>query len=94
MQNFYDILRHPVITEKTMSLQESNQYVFQVDPSSTKTQIKKAIESIFSVNVESVQTLNRLGKLKRFRGIAGHRKGTKRAIVRLKSGQKLDILPN
>ena len=73
-----DIILSPVISEKSYSLIEDNVYTFVVHPDSNKTQIKIAIEKIFKVKVDSVNTLNRQGK----------RKDTKRAIVTLAAGSK------
>ena len=83
-----DIILAPVISEKSYSLIEDNVYTFVVHPDSNKTQIKIAIEKIFSVKVDSVNTLNRNGKRKRTRSGYGQRKGTKRAIVTLAAGSK------
>ena len=83
-----DIILAPVISEKSYSLIEDNVYTFVVHPSSNKTQIKIAIEKIFSVKVDSVNTLNRNGKRKRTRSGYGQRKSTKRAIVTLAAGSK------
>ena len=81
-----DIILAPVISEKSYGLIEDNVYTFIVHPDSNKTQIKIAIEKIFSVKVDSVNTANRQGKRKRTRYGYGKRKNTKRAIVTLKSG--------
>ena len=81
-----DIILAPVISEKSYGLIEDNTYTFVVHPDSNKTQIKIAIEKIFSVKVDSVNTLNRQGKRKRTRSGYGQRKSSKRAIVTLKSG--------
>lgn len=94
MERMYDILRNPVVTEKSMVMVEANQYVFDVDPAASKTEVKKAVEKIFKVNVVSIRINNLKGKVKRFRGVLGKRHDKKRAIVRLKEGQKLDVLPN
>ena len=83
-----DIILAPVISEKSYGLIEDNVYTFVVHPSSNKTQIKIAIEKIFSVKVDSVNTLNRQGKRKRTRSGYGQRKSTKRAIVTLAEGSK------
>jgi large subunit ribosomal protein L23 len=83
-----DIILAPVISEKSYSLIEDNVYTFVVHPNSNKTQIKIAIEKIFSVKVDSVNTLNRNGKRKRTRSGYGQRKSTKRAIVTLAAGSK------
>lgn len=87
-----DIIIAPVISEKSYGLIEDNVYTFIVHPDSNKTQIKIAIEKIFSVKVESVNTANRQGKRKRTRYGYGKRKDTKRAIVTLAADSKpIDI---
>jgi large subunit ribosomal protein L23 len=83
-----DIILAPVISEKSYGLIEENTYTFVVHPDSNKTQIKIAIEKIFSVKVDSVNTLNRQGKRKRTRSGYGQRKSSKRAIVTLAPGSK------
>ena len=83
-----DIILSPVISEKSYGLIEDNVYTFVVHPDSNKTQIKIAIEKIFKVKVESVNTLNRNGKRKRTRTGYGKRKDTKRAIVTLSAESK------
>ncbi|MDT5075772.1 MAG: large subunit ribosomal protein [Mycobacterium sp.] len=83
-----DIILAPVISEKSYGLIEDNVYTFVVHPDSNKTQIKIAIEKIFSVKVDSVNTLNRQGKRKRTRSGYGQRKSSKRAIVTLAPGSK------
>ena len=83
-----DIILAPVISEKSYALLDDNVYTFVVHPNSNKTQIKIAIEKIFAVKVESVNTLNRQGKRKRTRSGYGTRKSTKRAIVTLAPGSK------
>ena len=81
-----DIILKPVVSEKSYSLIDEGKYTFLVDPRSSKTEIKLAIEKIFGVKVASVNTLNRQGKARRTRFGIGKRKDTKRAIVTLKSG--------
>ncbi len=83
-----DIILAPVISEKSYGLIEGNVYTFVVHPDSNKTQIKIAVEKIFAVKVDSVNTLNRNGKRKRTRTGYGQRKSTKRAIVTLAPGSK------
>ena len=83
-----DTILAPVISEKSYGLIEDNVYTFVVHPNSNKTQIKIAIEKIFSVKVDSVNTLNRRGKRKRTRAGYGTRNDTKRAIVTLAAGSK------
>ena len=85
-----DIIIAPVVSEKSYSLIDDGKYTFVVDPRANKTEIKLAIEKIFSVKVDSVNTLNRPGKTRRTRFGTGKRKDTKRAIVTLKSGS-IDI---
>ena len=85
-----DIIISPVVSEKSYSLIDDGKYTFEVDPRSNKTEIKLAIEKIFNVKVDSVNTLNRTGKTRRTRFGTGKRKDTKRAIVTLKSGS-IDI---
>ena len=85
-----DIILAPVVSEKSYSLIDDGKYTFEVDPRSNKTEIKLAIEKIFGVKVESVNTLNRPGKTRRTRFGIGKRKDTNRAIVTLKSGS-IDI---
>ncbi len=76
-----DIILAPVISEKSYGLLEERQYTFLVRPDANKTQIKIAVQEIFDVQVESVNTLNREGKRKRSRRGFGKRKDTKRAVV-------------
>jgi large subunit ribosomal protein L23 len=87
----YDIVRRPVITEKSTAASEHNKVIFQVAPDATKPQIKAAVEALFKVKVKAVNTLNRKGKNKRFRGIPGRTSGYKRAIVTLVEGQMIDV---
>ena len=81
-----DILLAPVVSEKSYALLDQGKYTFIVDPRSNKSEIKKAVESIFGVKVSSVHTLNRQGKARRTRFGMGKRKDTKRAIVPLREG--------
>jgi large subunit ribosomal protein L23 len=88
----YDIIRHPVLTEKsTMLLESANSYVFVVDKRANKKDIKEAVEKIFEVEVESVNTINVHGKIKFFRGIKGRRADFKKAIIKVKQGNKIDL---
>ena len=81
-----DILLSPVVSEKSYALLDQGKYTFLVDPRSNKSEIKRAVESIFGVKVDSVHTLNRPGKTRRTRFGTGKRKDTKRAIVTLREG--------
>jgi large subunit ribosomal protein L23 len=87
----YDIIRSPAITEKSTMASEQDKVVFNVARDATKPQIKAAIEALFDVKVTAVNTLNRKGKLKRFRGILGRQSDIKRAIVTLAAGQSIDV---
>ena len=87
----YDVIRRPVITEKSTAASEHNKVIFVVDGSATKPEIKAAVEALFKVKVTAVNTLNRKGKTKRFRGIVGRQSDQKRAIVTLAEGQMLDV---
>ena len=87
----YDIIRSPVITEKATMVSENNQVVFNVASTATKPEIKNAVEALFSVKVKAVNTLNRKGKVKRFRGIIGKQSDVKKAIVTLQEGSTIDV---
>jgi large subunit ribosomal protein L23 len=86
-----DVILAPVVSEKSYSLLDGNQYTFIVHPEANKTEIRKAVEEIWNVKVEKVNTLNRKGKVKRFRFQQGKRKDTKRAVVKLKAGDRIEI---
>ena len=86
-----DIIVRPVITEKAMKSAENNQVTFLVSLDATKPQIKKAIESVFGVEVKSVNTLRQAGKVKSFRGKPGVRSDVKKAIITLAKGQTIDV---
>lgn len=88
----YDIIRSPLITEKSTLGSEQGKITFRVDASASKQQIKGAIERVFGVDVVKVNVLNVKGKVKRFRGTIGKRAGFKKAIVTLKEGQAIDSL--
>ena len=86
-----NILRRPLVTEKSTRLREKNGYVFEVDPSASKGQIRFAIESRFKVNVLSVHTVKVLGKYRRKVGpVGGYQPNRKKAIVKVKSGQQIN----
>ena len=86
----HDVVIAPVVSEKSYGLIDEGQYTFLVDPRSNKSEIKNAVEAIFNVKVDSVNTMNRAGKRKRTRFGWGARKSTKRAIITLKEGS-IDI---
>lgn len=88
---YYDIIRSPVITEKSTMASENNQVVFNVASSADKPMIKAAVEALFEVKVKAVNTLVRKGKVKRFRGIKGRQSDVKKAIVTLEEGHSIDV---
>lgn len=81
-----DVLLAPVVSEKSYGLMDEGKYTFLVDARANKTEIKIAVESIFDVKVDSVNTINRQGKTRRTRFGTGKRKDTKRAIITLTDG--------
>jgi len=86
-----DILLAPVVSEKSYSLLDENKYTFLVAPGANKTEIKIAVETVFKVHVTGVNTLNRQGKKRRTRSGFGKRPDTKRAIVTVADGERIDI---
>ena len=86
-----DILLRPVISEKSYGLLDENKYTFIVRPDANKTQIKIAVQQVFNVRVLDVNTLNRRGKRKRSRFGIGKRKNTKRAVVSLAPGDRIEL---
>ncbi len=92
MKNPRDIIFEPIVSEKSYDLiEDENTYTFVVDWRANKTEIKQAVSSIFDVKVVSVNTMNRKGKVKRTGYTLGKRKNTKRALVKLADGDKIDI---
>lgn len=91
LEKIYDVIKSPVITEKATMASEHSQVVFNVAKHATKPEIKKAVEALFEVKVKAVNTLNRKGKVKRFRGIKGKQSDVKKAIVTLEDGQSIDV---
>jgi len=87
------ILRFPHVAEKATDLLEKNQYVFKVWPRANKAETKKAIESIFGVDVLGIRIINIPKKKRRLGKTEGFRKGYKKAIIRIKEGQKIEVLP-
>ena len=86
-----EIIRKPIISEKTKMISEYNQVTFQVAVDANKAEIKQAVEGLFDVSVLAVNTLRQKGKVKRFRGIVGKRNETKKAIVTLAEGDSIDV---
>ena len=87
----YDVIQSPIITEKATIASELNRITFKVHREATKPQIKAAVESLFNVKVEGVNTLVRKGKTKFFRGRRGTQSDVKKAIVRLAEGHSIDV---
>ncbi len=86
-----DVLLAPIISEKSYGLLDENKYTFLVHPDANKTQIKIAVEQVFNVSVLGVNTINRPGKRKRSRTGFGRRKDTKRAIVSVAAGDRIEL---
>lgn len=89
----WKVLKAPQITEKATDLTKENQYVFKVYPKTNKIEIKKAIEDLYGVNVVGVKIIKVPPKRRRLGKISGWRKGYKKAIVKIKKGQKIEVLP-
>ena len=89
--NLYDVIKKPIITESTMALLEEGKYVFVVAKEANKIEIAKAVSTIFNVKVESVNTVNVLGKVKRMGRNLGKRSDYKKAIVKLAAGETIEI---
>ena len=87
----YDVIKRPIITEKSSNLVENLQYTFEVDPKATKTEVKDAIEKIFKVKVVEIRTINVHRKAKRMQRFEGFKPAYKKAIVRLAAGQTIDV---
>lgn len=87
----YDIIRQPVVTEKSTMGSQHGQVTFKVPVDATKPNIKAAIEALFNVKVKGVNTLIQKGKTKRFKGVKAFRSDVKKAIITLEEGQNIDI---
>ena len=87
----YDVIRKPIITEKTTIASENGAVVFEVAIDSNKPSIKEAVESLFDVKVKAVNTTITKGKSKRFRGMLGKRRDVKKAYVTLEEGNTIDV---
>ena len=90
-ERMYQVIVSPVVTEKATRLNELSQVTFRVALDATKPEIKAAVEKLFSVKVEAVNTVVMKGKTKRFRGREGRRSDWKKAIVKLQAGQTIDL---
>jgi len=92
MSEIAQVLKRPIVTERSTRLRELNQYVFEVDPRANKYQIRDAVEGQYKVDVKAVRTIKRHGKFRRRSGpVGGYKSDTKRAIVSLKEGQKISL---
>ena len=92
MNNYRDIIKAPIVTEKSARLaQDANTITFSVDTKANKTQIKQAIEAIFNVKVESVNTINVHPRKKRVGRYSGYTNKVKKAIVKLKEGSSIEL---
>ncbi len=89
--NLYDVILHPLVTEKSTNLSEMNKVVFKINRSADKKSVKKNIEKIFKVNVIKINVINKKGRIKSVRGKRVKIKGYKKAIVTLKKGQNIDL---
>lgn len=90
-ERMYQVIVSPVVTEKATRLNEFSQVTFRVALDATKPEIKAAVEKLFGVTVEGVNTVVMKGKTKRFRGREGRRSDWKKAVVRLQAGQAIDL---
>ena len=88
---YLEIIKAPVITEKSANIAQEGKYAFKVDPKANKTEIKQAIEKIFNVKVVEISTINEKTKKKRVGRYSGLSNRSKKAIVRLAEGQTIDI---
>lgn len=87
----YDVIRYPIITEKSSIIGEHGKYIFEVSPNADKASVKKAVQELFSVKVTKVNILNQNGKTKRFKGTLGKQADKKKAIVTLAENQEIDL---
>ena len=87
----YDIIRKPLVTEKSTMASENGAVVFEVSIDSNKPQIKEAVEALFGVKVKAVNTSITKGKQKRFKGVLGRRRDIKKAFVTLEDGNTIDV---
>ncbi len=90
-ERLYEVIRHPVVTEKSTLGSEHNQVTFRVPLDASKPEIKAAVEGLFAVKVKAINTMRQKGKIKRFRGRIGKRADTKKAYVTLEEGHSIDV---
>ncbi len=91
-EQYYDVVRRPVVTEKSAGVQEAkNQDTFEVHKAANKIEVKKAVETLFSVKVEAVNIITMPAKRRRVFGRPGHTPAWKKAVVTLKDGDSIDV---
>jgi len=93
LENVYKTLIAPHITEKATALAKDNKYIFKVFKKANKNEIKKAVENLYKVNVLDVKIINIPRKRRRLKGRLGWKKGYKKAIVKIKEGEKIEVIP-
>ena len=91
-ERIYTVIRAPRISEKSARMAENSKYVFDVDTTATKAEIKTAVEALFNVTVNAVNVINIAGKRKVFKGRSGRRNGLRKAIVSLQPGQQIKLM--
>lgn len=91
-ERIYTVIRAPRISEKSARMAENSKYVFDVDTTATKAEIKIAVEALFNVTVNAVNVINNAGKRKVFKGRSGRRNGLRKAIVSLQPGQQIELM--
>ena len=90
--NFTEVLISPILSEKSVQMKDAqNRYTFKVNPKANKSEIKKAVETLFKVKVTAVRTANQSGKLHKVGRYEGYRSDWKKAMVSVKAGQKIDM---
>lgn len=90
-ERIFELIRRPIVTEKTTLMSEFNQVTFEVPLDANKFEIRAAIEDLFKVKVTAVNTVRQKGKTKRFRGQPGRRSDFKKAVVTLVEGDSIDV---
>lgn len=90
-ERIFELIRRPLVTEKTTMISEYNQVAFEVPLDANKFEIRAAIEELFKVKVTAVNTIRQNGKVKRFRGRPGRRSDFKKALITLAEGESIDV---
>ncbi len=93
LRKVYKILKEPHVSEKATILAEKNKYIFKIYPKANKTEVRKAVENLYGVKVKDVNIINIHRKQRILRGIKGFKTGCKKAVVTLKKGEKIEIIP-